>query len=388
MRNLRGIIVTGIFAALTLALRILAERFDVLMGMAYPFFSKTIVEVMATWTGKMDFCFWQVALMAYLGVVIVTFALMILFRWNFLRWLGAVLAPVSVTVFLFSALWGLNYYNKPLNEAIRMNVGDYTITDLQETANYYRQEADKLASQVERDEAGDLVLPSMEEMNQIVSKSYDNLVWDYSIFAGPHGPVKELGWSDRMSAMGIDGITVGITGEAAVNMNQYEATIPYEMCQQVACLLAFPREGEGRFAAYLACEHSDNVTFRYCGYLNAFLECSNVLYETSETAWNAVWEGTSSELRHDVEEMNAYSAQWEGKEKKQVQGTYDELLNKAELEEDTSVYHSASNLLVAWYVQNYRPVDEVEENPFDPTDYYQVFPQETTEATEETTGEG
>ena len=44
MKNLRGIIVAALFFFLTLVLRWAAEQFGLLMGMAYPFFSKTFME--------------------------------------------------------------------------------------------------------------------------------------------------------------------------------------------------------------------------------------------------------------------------------------------------------------------------------------------------------
>ena len=106
MKNLRGIIVAAVFAALSLLLQTVARHFDVLMDMAYPFFSKTAVEFLGSTVGGSDVCLWQVILAVYLAAVVVTLGLMILFRWNVFRWLGWVLAPAAIVYFLFTALWG------------------------------------------------------------------------------------------------------------------------------------------------------------------------------------------------------------------------------------------------------------------------------------------
>lgn len=384
MKNLRGIIVTAVFCALTGLLALAAQHFDVLMDMAYPFFSKTVVEMVCGWTAGLDICLWQVIIAVYLVAVVASLALAILLRWNLLRWLGGVLAPAAVAVFLFMAVWGLNYYSKPIGEAMKLEVTDYTISDLKEAALYYRQQADQLSGQVARDENGDLTLGTLDEMNQTLSASYDNLVWRYSIFAGPHGPVKELGWADVFSEMGTDGVTIGLTGEAAVNMNQYAAAIPFTMCHETAHLLAFAREDEANFAAYLACEHSDDMTFRYSGYLKAFLYCANALYDTSKTTWKEAWDGVSDELRHDVNAINAYYDAWSGETSQQVSNVYDTYLKTMGQTSGTVSYNEVTDLLVAWYIDQYRPVEEVDLNPFDPTDYDWVFPAETGDTTEPT----
>lgn len=388
MRNLRGIIVAAVFAALTMILVWVADRFDILMGMAYPFMSKTALELVGAWTSQFTFNLWQVAVAIFAVVTLASLGLAILFRWNLLRWLGCILVPVSVAIFLNTAVWGLNYYTKPIGEGMKLEVSEYTVSDLKEAALYYRDQAMLLADQVPRDENGDLVVGDLAQLNQVTAQSYDDLVWKYSIFAGSRGPIKELGWSELLSRVGIDGVTVGLTGEAAINLNQSSATIPFKMCREMAKLLAFAREDEANFAAYLACEHSKDVAFRYSGYLNAFQYCSNALYDTSKSAWREVWEDVSDTVYHDVNAINAYAAATEGETQVQIQAIYDGMLQALGDETGIDAYGEVTDLLVAWYIDQYRPVEEVEENPFNPTDYNWVFPteppEETTDGTEAT----
>ena len=47
MRNLRGIIVAGVFGVLTWLVQQLAQRYSLLLDMAYPFASKTVQELWA-----------------------------------------------------------------------------------------------------------------------------------------------------------------------------------------------------------------------------------------------------------------------------------------------------------------------------------------------------
>lgn len=388
MKNLRGIIVAAVFAALSLLLQTVARHFDVLLDMAYPFFSKTAVEFLGSTVGGSDVCLWQVILAVYLAAVVVTLGLMILFRWNVFRWLGWVLAPAAIVYFLFTALWGLNYYNRPINESMKLEVPDYTVADLQEAAQFYGQRANRLSTQVSRDSGGNVELPTLAELNQAAEEGYNELVWNYSIFAGSRGPVKALGWSSKFSAMGIDGVTVALTGEAAVNLEQYASRIPFNVCHEIAHLLAIAREDEANFAGFLACEASGDPLFQYSGYLEAFLYCANALYDTDRDAWEAVWQDMSQALLHDVEQLNQVAAGREGPVQDSAQAVHNSYLQSNGQAEGIESYGQVTDLLVAWYQDQYVEDDTPEPTRFDPYNYDEVFPENTTEAATEATEEG
>ena len=362
MKNLRGIIVAAVFAALSLLLQTVARHFDVLLDMAYPFFSKTAVEFLGSTVGGSDVCLWQVILAVYLAAVVVTLGLMILFRWNVFRWLGWVLAPAAIVYFLFTALWGLNYYNRPINESMKLEVPDYTVADLQEAARFYGQRANRLSTQVSRDSSGNVELPTLAELNQAAEEGYNELVWNYSIFAGSRGPVKALGWSSKFSAMGIDGVTVALTGEAAVNLEQYASRIPFNVCHEIAHLLAIAREDEANFAGFLACEASGDPLFQYSGYLEAFLYCANALYDTDRDAWEAVWQDMSQALLHDVEQLNQVAAGREGPVQDSAQAVHNSYLQSNGQAEGIESYGQVTDLLVASHQDQY-----VEDDTPEPT---------------------
>ena len=50
MRNLRGIIVAGVFGVLTWLVQQLAQRYSLLLDMAYPFASTTVQELLGGWS--------------------------------------------------------------------------------------------------------------------------------------------------------------------------------------------------------------------------------------------------------------------------------------------------------------------------------------------------
>lgn len=379
MKNLRGILVAAIFLGLTALLKRLAVKYGLLMHVAYPFFSKTVQEILGSVTSGTAMCVWQVLLAVAIAAAVVSFALMILFRWNFFRWLGCILAPVSVCVFLFTALWGLNYYNEPITTGMKLPVPDYTVEELKNATRFYRQKADELSAQVPRDADGNVALGQWDQMNQTLSQAYDNLVMDYSIFSGSRGPVKQLGWSDLFSRMGTTGVTVGLTGEAAVNMNAYSAMIPFLMCHETAHLLAIANEKEANFAAFLACQASEDPLFQYSGYLNAYLYCSNALYVADSDAWTDIRAAASEQVRYDLKANQEVAEQYKGKLNDQAQTAYDEYQKSFGQEDGILTYGKVADYLVAWHLDQYVVSEAPPPTEFDPLNYDDVFGAAATE---------
>ena len=61
MKYWTGYLTAGIIAAITWALQRLAENFEELVDMVYPYVTRTLQGVLATWSSGVDFCLWQMA---------------------------------------------------------------------------------------------------------------------------------------------------------------------------------------------------------------------------------------------------------------------------------------------------------------------------------------
>ena len=279
MKYWRGYLVAAILGVITWALTQFAAKFTVLVDMVYPYLTRTIQTFLATWSGGVDFCLWQVGVVVLAILLLATIVLMIIFRWNFVQWLGWVLAAAVSIGFLHTGLYGLNYYAGPLADDVRLTVYQYTVEDLQEATLYYRDKANALALEVPRGEDGSLNFGSFEELAQQAGKGYENLTYkeSYPVFAGSTEPVKKLGWADMYTSMGILGVTMGITGEAAVNPQIPALGLPFTMCHEMAHRMCIAVERDANFAAFLACRANDSVIFQYSGYFMAYRHCYNAL---------------------------------------------------------------------------------------------------------------
>ena len=145
--------------------------------------------------------------------------------------------------------------------------------------------------------------------------------------------------------------------------------------------MAIVREDDANFAAYLACESNPDLQYQYSGYLNAYIYCINALWETNPQAAYEIQSGISNELARDLADNNEEVRQYEGTTinavGKAANNTYIETMGDERGEES---YDEVYKLLVNWYMENYDPDRDVEEEPkFDP-----YHPEQTAETTETT----
>ncbi len=381
MKYWRGYLVAGILFALTWALTQFAAAHTPLIDMVYPYVTRTVVSFLADWSAGASFCLWQVLLIVLLLGVLSSLILMIILHWNPVQWLGWILAAVSCVTLLHTGIYGLNYYAGSIADDIRLTVAEYTVSDLVNATEFYRDKANALADQVNRDETGSVLFSSFDDLSKQSGNGFQALTYEkaYSIFSGSTAPVKKLGWSNLYSAMGISGVTITMTGEAAVNPRIPSVSIPFTMCHEMAHRMSIASEQDANFAAFLACDANESVEFQYSAYFMAFRYCLNTLANsstsTAQAAVSRIQNGVGENLRRDLDD---YRTQLLGQQDKNAvdiaSSINDSYLKTSGEAEGTASYSAVSDLLVSWHIQEYvlPLLADDEEDKFDPFDESQV----------------
>ena len=380
MKYLRGYLTAAIFGAIAWVLMQFGQRYTELVDMVYPYVIRTVQNFLAQWTGGVDFCVWQLLAVALGVLILASIVLMVILKWNPIQWFGWVAAVFACIYMLHTLVWGLNYYAGDLSDDLRMDMGQYNLEELAEAAEYYRDKANALADKVNRDADGDVIFEDFESLAEIAGEGFQTLVYDHSypVFAGSTLPVKQLGWADMYSSMGITGVTFGLTGEAAVNPQIPEVSLPFTMCHEMAHRMCIALERDANFAAFLACAFHEDIQYQYSGYFMAFRYCYNALASVNtQAAANAtahVANGISDELKQD---MNAYNAFFDSR-KSTVATSSADTANDTYLKvsgdsSGIASYGQVCDLLVNWHIQEVViPSLTIDVNPFDPYDESQV----------------
>ncbi len=375
-----GYLTAGIFAAITWVLMLFGEKFATLVDMVYPYVIRTLEHYLAQWTSVVSFPVWQL-LAVVLGVlVLASLVLMFVLKWNPIQWGGWVCALAAFLYLLHTLVWGLNYYSGPLAEDLRLEVSSYNLEELTEATEYYRDKANALAAQVDRDSNANVKFRDFAELASMAGEGFDTLTYvnHYPVFAGSKVPVKELGWADMYTSMGITGLTFGLTGEAAVNPQIPDVTLPFTMAHEMAHRMCIAPERDANFAAFLACSVHSDMEFQYSAYFMAYRYCYSALASVNNPSAAAaaarVKSGASEMLQKD---MNYYSAFFSS-HRDDIATTLADTVNDTFLkvsgdESGIKSYGQVCDLLVNWHIQTVvLPSITVEDSHFDPYDERQI----------------
>lgn len=374
MKYWRGYLTAAIFAVFSWILIQMSQRYDTLIDMIYPYVTRSVQTFLTSWTGSVDFLVWQVALIFLVVIVLAALVLVFILRGNVVQWLGWVLAAVSVIFCANTIIYGLNYNAGPMEHDLRLEMVDYTQAELEEAARFYRDKADELAKQITRDENGDAVYPEFSELAAITGQGYRRLTIErsFSVLGGDYTPVKELGWADLYSSMGVSGVTCALTGESAVNPQIPVYAQPFAMAREMARRLCIARDDDAEFAAFLGCSVNDSLEYQYSAYFMAYRCCLDALTTVDADAAKRIGIVAGEELQRDLEAYDAFFDDRRDETAVRLSDTVsDAYLNAAETGETAVVYSSLCDYLVNWYISEYtEPVEE--EVKFDPYDETQV----------------
>ena len=364
MKYWRGYLVAAILAAITLGLREIAETHTKLVDMVYPYVTRMVQNFMASWSGAVEFCVWQVVLLAIVALGLASIVLMVIFRWNPIQWFGWVAAVASLIMLLHTGIFGLNAFAGPINEDLRLTLADGSQEQLEAAAIYYRDKANTLSSQVSTS------TPSLAQLNQKAENGFWHLVYEdyYAVFAGSTDPVKELPFAEFFTSQGQMGYTAAITGEAAVNMDAPAVMLPYAVCREMCYRMCIASDRDKHFGAFLACQANEDPAFQYAGYVMAYRYCLNALPDAVASTVSA---GANAKVSADVEDWNDFV-----KVKEQIPVDPDEYINKLLQKESTKKTDAETDLeivqlLISWHYQKIvlpsLVEPEVEFDPYDET---------------------
>ena len=174
------------------------------------------------------------------------------------------------------------------------DTGEYTLEEVLQVRNYVVEQCNRLSKEVLRDENGvvtyeetlsaDGVLLDMEDRAR---EAMQQLGERYSQLDGWYPRPKAMLFSDFMCQQYMQGYYFPFSMEANYNDVMMEIRKPATMCHELAHLRGYIYEDEANFISYLACTQSEDMYFRYSGYLSVLNYLENDLYYASRNNYEA-----------------------------------------------------------------------------------------------------
>ena len=263
------------------------------------------------------------------------------------------LTILSVAAYVFSTFtlgFVPAYRGSRLDKKLGLDKQPVSADELRDTTYAVLEELTAIESEIGFKSDGFSVMPySYEELNDKLMDAYDVACEKYDFIPKLHSRVKRIMLSEPMTYTHISGIYTFFTGEANINTNFPDYTLPYTAAHELAHQRGIAREDEANFVAFLVCKESDDVYIRYSAYLNMYEYLRNALYAANTDYYTETYYSVPVNCR---KEMTAYSKFFD-KYRENVIEEVSETVNDTFLTingtEGTRSYGMVVDLAVAYY---------------------------------------
>jgi len=263
------------------------------------------------------------------------------------------LSVACVCYSLFVLTFACGYGTDRLDKRIGLERKKVSADELYYTASCLMEKVNQYAEGVEYGADGFSVMPySFDEMSRKLCDAYDRISDKYPFIKTYDSRVKPVALSVPMSYAHTTGIYVPFTGEANINIDFPDYSIPFTAAHELAHQRGISREDEANFIAFLVCLESNDEYIRYSGYLNMLEYTLSPLYGANADHYRDVYlaldEGVKGELRAYSKFFDKYRDSTASKVNNAVNDTY----LKVQGTEGTKSYGMVVDLAVAYYLQN------------------------------------
>ncbi len=260
----------------------------------------------------------------------------------------------SILTFMYSIFvlgYGMGYHGTSLASKLQLEEKAVTADELKQTAEILLEEMTPILDEIVFSDGGQSYMPyTLDEMNGKLNDTYIKSSEKYPFIQKLRSKIKYIVLSEPMTYTHISGVYSYYTGEANLNINFPDYTLPFTAAHEFAHQRGIAPENEANFVAFLICSESDDPYIRYSGYLNMFEYVTNALYMANSDMYYEVISKTDSRARY---EMIAYSEFFE-KYRESVASEVSDVVNDTYLKTQGQSSGSASyglvvDLAVAYY---------------------------------------
>lgn len=297
-----------------------------------------------------------------LYLLIVLFVVSLVRSWRRpLKILGRLLLGASLLFFLFTVNCGINYYRQPFSSLSGLTIQPSSSQELYDLCSWLVEQIQDSVRQLE-DQASEEngfsgqtsrePLPSygkLLEYGRQGQLAMRRLGEEFPVLAGFYPAPKPLLLSRILSVQQLCGVYSPFTVEANYNREMPLYNIPHTICHELSHLKGFMREDEANFIGYAACIHSEDLYFRYSGYLMGWVYAGNALTQADPEGFAALRSALPQAALTDLSYNNAYWDAFQGKVAEVSTRVNDTYLKLQDQQDGIQSYGRVVDLMLAYH---------------------------------------
>ena len=260
-----------------------------------------------------------------------------------------IFAIFSIFISSFCLTLGAGYRTDTLNKRLGIEIQDVSAEDLYNTAMYLTEMANKERESIRYGEDDFSIMPyGIDEMNEKLLDAYDKFSEQYDVVDNFKSKLKPVVFSKVMSYTHITGVYSFFTGEANINIDFPDYTIPFTAAHELAHQRGIARENEANMIAFLVCINSDDAYIRYSAYLNMYEYVTNALYSADQTLYTKAANSLDYRIRAEEVAYGKFFRQYAHSTTSKISGAVNDTYLKSQGTEGRVSYGMVVDLTVAY----------------------------------------
>jgi len=204
-------------------------------------------------------------------------------RHKTVRYLVSLVSVLALVYALFVCSFGIAYNCSSIDRKLGLERRDVSADELYNSAVYMLDRCSEVVNDVDFVYGAESVMPyTLDEMTDRLNDAYAKVSGKYSFIPKLRENIKYVMLSEPMSYTHITGVYTFFTGEANLNINFPEYSLPFTAAHEMSHQRGIAPENEANFMAFLVCIESDDPYIRYSGYINMYEYLANALYSADK----------------------------------------------------------------------------------------------------------
>ena len=268
------------------------------------------------------------------------------------RYTFNLVAVAALIYAMFLINFSAGYHTTSLDKRLDMERSTVSNEDLCYTANRLIDGMDDCIRDVDYIYDGSSVMPyGLKELIGKLNDAYKTACKKYPFISDFYSSPKPVALSDPWTYTHVAGVYTFFTGEANININFPDYTLPYTVAHEMAHQRGIAREEEANFVAFLVCMESEDSYIRYSAYASAFEYVGSSLYSADKDLYIRLYrQYVPAALKGEMKAYNAFFEKYKENTAATVAGAVNDAhLKMNDQKEGERSYGLVVDLLVAYY---------------------------------------
>lgn len=261
-----------------------------------------------------------------------------------------ILSTASLLFSSFVLTFSSGYRGSTLSRKLELDEEAISANELYQSTLYLADKVNELSQDIEYGDDGFSIMPyGYGEMSDKLIDAYEIFCQDNDFINNFHSRIKPVMLSRAMSYTHTTGIYTFFTGEANLNVDFPDYTLPYTAAHELAHQRGIAREDEANLIAFLVSIESSDTYILYSAYLNMYEYIASALYKADYELYKDALNKLDKKIISELVAYSDFFDQYRESNASKVSGTFNDVYLKAQGTAGKKSYGMVVDLAVAYF---------------------------------------